>query len=43
MSIRKRKQNRSAAASRNPRAVLSATPDLFKFVTTGEGLKVVQK
>ena len=26
----------SAAASRNPRAVLSATPDLIKFATTGE-------
>ena len=33
----------SAAASSNPRAVLSATPDLFKFATTGEGIKVVQK
>ena len=33
----------SAAASRNPRAVLSATPDLFKFATTGEVKKVVQK
>ena len=32
-----------AAASRNPRAALSATPDLIKFATTGEGLKVVQK
>ena len=33
----------SAATSRNPRAALSATPDLFKFATTGEGIKVVQK
>ena len=33
----------SAAASRNPRAALSATPDLIKFATTGEGMKVVQK
>ena len=33
----------SAAASRNPRAALAATPDLFKFATTGEGIKVVQK
>ena len=30
-----------AAASRNPRAALSATPDLIKFTTTGEGIKVV--
>ena len=33
----------SAAASRNPRAALSATPDLIKIATTGEGIKVVQK
>ena len=33
----------SAAASSNPRAALSATPDLIKFATTGEGIKVVQK
>ena len=33
----------SAAASRNPRAALSATPDLIKFATTGEGIKLVQK
>ena len=33
----------SAAASRNPRAVLSAIPDLNKFATIGEGIKVVQK
>ena len=33
----------SAAASRNPRAALSATPDLNNFATTGEGKKVVQK
>ena len=33
----------NAAASRNPRAALAATPDLNKFATTGEGMKVVQK
>ena len=33
----------SAAESRNPRAALSATPDLIKLRTTGEGIKVVQK
>ena len=33
----------SAAASRNPRTALSATPDLFKFAITGEGIKVAQK
>ena len=33
----------SAAASRNLRADLSATPDLIKFATTGEGIKVIQK
>ena len=33
----------TAAASRNPRAALTATPDLIKFATTGEGIKVVQK
>ena len=33
----------SAAASRNPRVALSATPDLIKFATTGECIKVVQK
>ena len=33
----------SAAASRNPRAALSAKPDLIKFATTGEGIEVVQK
>ena len=33
----------SAAASRNPRAALASTPDLIKFATTGEGIKVVQK
>ena len=33
----------SGAASRNPRAALSATPDLIKFATTGEVIKVVQK
>ena len=34
---------RNAAESRNPRAALSATPDLIKFATTGEDIKVVQK
>ena len=29
----------SAAASRNPRAALSATHDLIKFATPGEGIK----
>ena len=33
----------SAAASRNPRTALSATPNIIKFATTGEGIKVVQK
>ena len=33
----------SAAASRNPRAALSATLDLIKFAITGEGKKLVQK
>ena len=33
----------SAASSRNPRAALLATPNLIKFATTGEGMKVVQK
>ena len=33
----------TAAASRNPRAASSATPDLFKFAITGEGIKAVQK
>ena len=33
----------SAAEYRNPRAALSATPDLIKFATTGEGIKLVQK
>ena len=33
----------SAAASRKPRAASSATPDLIKLATTGEGIKVVQK
>ena len=28
---------------KKPRAALSATPDLIKFATTGEGIKVVQK
>ena len=33
----------SAAVSRNPRIALSATPDLNKFVATGDGVIVVQK
>ena len=33
----------SATASRNPGAALSATPDLIKFATTGECIKLVQK
>ena len=33
----------SAAASRIPRAALAATLDLFKFATTGEGIRVVKK
>ena len=33
----------SAAASRNPKAALAATPDLIKFATNGEGISVVQK
>ena len=33
----------SATASRNPKAALAATPDLIKFATTVEGIKVVQK
>ena len=33
----------SAAASRNSNATLAATPDLIKFATTGEDIKVVQK
>ena len=33
----------SAAASRNPKAALAVTPDLIKFATTGEGIRVVQK
>ena len=33
----------SAAASRNPRAALSATLDLIKIATTGEGIKVAFK
>ena len=33
----------SAGASRNSRAALSATLDLIKFATTGEGIKVAQK
>ena len=33
----------SAAASRYPRAALSATPNLIEFATTGEVINVVQK
>ena len=33
----------SAAATRNPKAALAATPDLIKFAITGEGISVVQK
>ena len=33
----------SADASRSPRAALSATPDLIKFATTGEGINVLHK
>ena len=33
----------STAASRNPRAALSATPEIIKFSATGEGIRVVQK
>ena len=33
----------SAAASRNHRAASSATPDLIKFATTYESIKVLQK
>ena len=32
-----------AAESSNPRAASSATSDLIKFATTGEGIKVVEK
>ena len=32
-----------AAVSRNTKAALAATPDLFKFATTGEDISVVQK
>ena len=41
--VRASSKRGSAAASRNPRAALSVTPDLIKFATTGEGIKVVQK
>ena len=33
----------SAVVSRNLRAALSATPDLIKFSTTGEGIRVYKK
>ena len=38
-ALEKASQIGSAAASRNPRAILAATPDLIKFATTGEGIK----
>ena len=33
----------SAAATRNPKATLAATRELFQLATTAEGKKVVQK
>ena len=33
----------SAAATKNTKAALAAKPDLIKFTTTAEGIKVVQK
>ena len=33
----------SAAASRNPRAALSAAPDSIKLATTSEGIKVLRR
>ena len=33
----------SGTASRNPRAASAATPDIIKFATTCEGIRVVQK
>ena len=33
----------SAAETQNPRAALVATPDLIKFATTDEGIRLVQK
>ena len=42
-ALEKASKRGSAAASRKPRAALSATPDLIKFAITGEGIKVVQK
>ena len=33
----------SAAATKNPRAALAATPDLFEFATIGQVIRVVQK
>ena len=42
-ALEKAIKKESAAASRKPRAALSSTPDLIKFATTGEGIKVVQK
>ena len=35
------KQNFTAAATRNPRAASSTTPDLIKFALNGEGIKIV--
>ena len=42
MALEIASKTRSAAASRNPRAAITATPDLIKFATTSEGLSVVQ-
>ena len=33
----------NAAATRNPKATIAATPELIKFATTGEGEKVLKK
>ena len=33
----------STAATRSPKAALAATPDLIKFATTGEGIRVVER
>ena len=43
IALEKASKIESAAASRNPRDALSATPDLINFATTGEGINVVQK
>ena len=42
MALEIASKTRSAAVSRNPRAAISATPDLIKFATTSEILRVVQ-